>query len=236
MKEENARFGTFSSSENHKLIKSGRTKDAEFSQVGLTYIQEKRFERKLGKALTGETSAKPTSWGTFMEEFVFNKKIDMGYRLKSTDRLGHPTIKEWTGSPDTLRGDYVGDIKCPWTLKSFCEAVEALKIGVEKFKEVKPEWFWQLCSNAILTQKDKAEIIIYVPYLSELDEIREYADNYLGDQNKIAFINWAGDDELPHLLDKGDYKNINIFEFDVPQSDKDFLTERVQSAIKLLKT
>jgi len=234
MKEQNARHGTFSSSEIYKLVKTGRAKDANFYQTGLTYIQDKRFEQKLGKSLTGETSAKPTNWGKFMEIRVFDL-IDLSYRLDSERRLGHPTIKEWTGAPDTLRGEFVGDIKCPWTLKSFCEAIDALEESTEKFKEVKPEWYWQLVSNAILTGKDKAEIIIYVPYLSELEEIREMANNYDGDQNKIAFINWSEDEDLPHLLDGGEYKNINIFEFDVPQEDVDFLTERVEDAIKLLK-
>jgi len=209
--------------------------DDGFGADGLTYINEKRYERKLGRPLTGETNSKPTNWGSFLEEFVFKYKIDMSYKLDSKIRLGHPTIKEWTGAPDTLRGEFVGDIKCPWTLKSFCEGVEAAEKGYEEFKKVKPSWAWQLVSNAILTGKDKAEIIIYVPYLSELEAIREMADNYDGDQNKIAFINWSEDEDLPHLLEGKGYENINIFEFEVPQEDKDFLSNRVEQAIKLLK-
>jgi hypothetical protein len=229
----NQRFGNFSSSEIHKLTKPGRAKDAEFSAPGLTYIKEKSFELKLGRALSSEQGARATSWGTFVEERAF-KLLDMSYKLESKIRLAHPTVKHWTGAPDTIRREVVGDIKCPWTLKSFCESIEAMEKGVAEFKSVRPEYYWQLVSSAILTGKDKAEIIIYVPYLSELEEIREDANNYDGDQNKIAFINWAGDNELPYLIDGGHYKNLNKLEFEIPLEDKVFLTDRVELAIKLL--
>lgn len=229
----NKRYGNFSSSEIHKLIKTGRGKDAVFSSLGLTYIKEKRYELKLGRALSSEQGAKSTSWGTFIETRVFNL-LGLEYQLESTTRLGHDTIPHWTGAPDTIRPNIVGDIKCPWTLKSFCETVDAMEQGREAFKEVRPEYYYQLVSNAILTGSSKAEIIVYVPYLSELEDIREEANNYDGDQNKIAFINWAEDNQLPYLIEGNHYKNLNVLEFEIPQEDIDFLTERVKLAIELL--
>lgn len=229
---QNHRYGNFSSSEIHKLIKSGRGKNDVFSAAGLNYIQEKRFEKKLGRSLTSDQNSKPTSWGTFVESRVFNL-LDMSYQLESTTRLKHPTIEGWTGAPDTIRPNIVGDIKCPWTLKGFCELVDSFEVGAEAFKLAKPEYYWQLVSNSILTDSNKAEIIAYVPYKSELEAIREEADNYDGDQNKIAFINWAGDEELPYLIEGNHYKNLNIFEFEIPAEDKEFLTERVKLAIEL---
>jgi hypothetical protein len=243
----NQRFGTFSSSAAHKLIKLGSRKMTAdeliefkknnpkstkkncadgFSEAGLTYIKETGYELKLGRALGSEQGARATSWGTFVESIVFGK-LDLSYKLESQIRLAHKTVERWTGAPDTIRENVVGDIKCPWTLKSFCETVEAMEIGIEAFKELRPEYYWQLVSNAILTDSGKGEIIIYVPYLSELEPIREEANNYDGDQNKIAFINWAEDNELPYLPDGGHYKNLNKLEFDIPEEDKIFLTERI---------
>ncbi|MCK5642068.1 MAG: hypothetical protein KAJ19_14785, partial [Gammaproteobacteria bacterium] len=170
------RYGNFSSSEIWKIAKDGK-KGELFLKSGLTYIQEKRYELNLGRSLNSETSSKPTSWGTFLESRVFDL-LSMEYRLESTTRLAHPTIEHWTGAPDTLRDNFVGDIKCPYTLKSFCESVDAITSGLSEFKRVRPEYYWQLVSNGILADKTHAEIIFYVPYLSEIDAIRELANDY----------------------------------------------------------
>jgi hypothetical protein len=60
------------------------------------------------------------------------------------------------------------------------------------------------------------------------------ASNYDGDQNKIAWINWSEDNDLPFLVEGGHYKNLNIIRFEVPEFDKKLLTERVKEAGKLL--
>jgi hypothetical protein len=135
--------------------------------------------------------------------------------------------------PDTLRKDVVGDIKCPFSLKSYCTAVDSFG-DVEAFKKSKPDWYWQLVSNAILCDKARAEIIVYVPYLSELAEIREDCEMFDGNQNKVARFAFAEDDDLPYLIEGGHYKNVEIFEFEVPQEDKDLLTNRVKLAVQYL--
>jgi hypothetical protein len=74
-----------------------------------------------------------------------------------------------------------------------------------------------------------------MPYESELEEIREMAENYDGnDQWKYRFIAESHKSALPYLPNKGYYKNLNIFEFKVPEEDKKALTERVLMAIQLL--
>jgi len=45
--------------------------------------------------------------------------------------------------------------------------------GYEKLKEECPDIFWQLVSNAILCDKKKAELMLYVPYKDELKLIRD---------------------------------------------------------------
>ena len=70
-----------------------------------------------------------------------------------------------------------------------------------------------------------ALIVIYCPYEKDLEEIRKLASDEL--DSRFAFINWADDKELPYLVEDGDYTDLNVLEFEVPQEDKDFLTERV---------
>ena len=137
----------------------------------------------------------------------------------------------WSGAPDIISEDLSGDIKCPYTLKSFCEMVDIIETkDPEIFKAEKPEYYWQLVSNAILTGFDTALFVVYVPFEDELSIIRELAENYDGDQNKVAWIGWAQDSDLPYLVEDGIFKNINSWKFEVPQEDKDFLTRRVELA------
>lgn len=226
-------YGNFTSSEIHKLMSSNKAGDS-FGAPGLAYIQEKRFEIRLQRRLNTETTSRPTSWGNLVERRAFDL-LSMEYQLESTTNLKHPTIEGWTGTPDlrNIKQQAIGDIKCPFTLKSFCEMVDTFG-DVESFKKTKPEYYWQLVSNAIITDMPKAEIVVYCPYLIELDAIREMANNFEGDQNKVAWVNWANDSDLPYLIEGGYYKNLNTFTFDVPEADKQALTERVKMAIQLL--
>ena len=75
-----------------------------------------------------------------------------------------------------------------------------------------------------------------MPYLSELPTVRMMANNVpLDQQSKHYWIAFGNDDELPHLLDGGYYKNLNTIRFEVPEEDKRYLTQKVQDAGKLLK-
>ncbi len=75
-----------------------------------------------------------------------------------------------------------------------------------------------------------------MPYLKELQEFRECVQQMPQElMYKFFWIANGNDEELPHLLENGHYKNINIIRFEVPQSDKEFLTERVLEAGKLLQ-
>lgn len=232
------RTGCFSSSSIHKLVSSGRASKTktDLENTGRpfdTYIEEKLMEIRLGRQLENEINAKEVWWGKLVEPLVFGK-LGIEYDYESKTRYAHPTITHWNGMPDTMRPDVVGDIKCPFSLKSFCKAVDSFQVGVEAFKEAKPDWYWQLVSNAILCNVGRAESIVYVPYQSALPEIREATELFDGDQNKVARFNWATDDDLPYLVEGGYYKDLNIFEFEVPQADIDFLTARVEMAVEKL--
>ena len=246
-----SRIGNFTSSEIAALMTTSKDGKS-FGKPALTYIEEKNMERRLGRSLDSEQSAHPLTWGKLIEKRVFDL-LGLEYTLTSQETVQHPTISCWSGSQDGNKfdeGRTVIDIKCPITLKSFCQLVDGIYqcknslgvadgnmiiAGVRENHKDGEKYYWQLVSNAILTDSKYAELIVYVPYKSELEAIRELANNYDGaDQRKYAWINFAEDNELPYLIEGGYYKNLNIITFLVPEEDKILLTEKVLAAQKLL--
>lgn len=248
------RIGRFTSSEIAALMKGGTrpmaegellaykcsnpkgrrtTIDVTFGDKAMTYIQEKAMERRLGRALNDIATAKPLIWGKLLEQRAFDL-LGMEYSFISLDTIQHKELGEiWGGSPDGTKDNTVIDIKCPMTLKSFCQFADCKDI--QEIREKHPDgekYYWQLVSNSILTDSSHAELIIYLPYQSELKEIRELCEETDLHPNKVAWIAFAEDDDLPYLIDGGHYKNIYIFNFEVPQIDKDLLTSRVVEAGK----
>jgi hypothetical protein len=203
-----------------------------------TYVEEKVFETNLNRSLSADNNARPTAWGTLVEEQAFSK-MGLEYSLVSKERYYKGDY--WSGMPDLITDEVVGDIKCPWTLKSFCNVVKTIKNfnetkDLELFKKEHPEWYWQLVSNGILCKRDKAIFVVYCPYKEDLIDIKEMAESHLGDgSNRFAFITWAEDEDLPYLVKDGNYNDLNVMEFEIPQEDKDILTARVEMAIVELK-
>lgn len=231
------RIGRFTSSQIAALLSVGKDK-VSFGKPALTYIAEKNMERRLGRSLSIESNAHALTWGKLVERRVFDL-LGTEYQLTSQDTLPHPEYDFWSGSPDLIKhdeGQTVVDIKCPITLKSFCQFSDCKTI--EEVRENHPsgeDYFWQLVSNGIITGSKYAELIVYCPYQSELSDIRDMASNYDGDQNKVAWINWANDEDLPYLPDGGYYKNLHIIRFEIQEVNKALLTEKVIAASKLLK-
>lgn len=230
------RIGRFTSSQIYLLLTSDRT-GKEFGKPALEYIAEVNMERRLQRRLGTDTNSKPTSWGDLVERRVF-ELLPLQYTLSSAETIVHPDYDFWAGSPDGGKHDEgrtAFDIKCPFTLKSFCEAVDCKDEQEFRLKHsFGYKYYWQLVSNSILLNTTYAEMITYCPYKSELAEIKEMASNYDGDQNKIAWLNWATDDDLPWLPNDGYYKNLNILRWKVGDEDKHLLAEAVIKASKLL--
>ncbi len=236
-----ARIGSFTSSEIYNLLKKDRSGKG-FGVPALTYIEERNMALRLGRSLTTETNARPTTWGKCLEPLAF-QKLGFDYELVSDVTITHPDIPYWCGSPDIVvisspndRTGRVGDIKCPQTLKSFCQFVDCMDApnpieAIRANHSSGEQYYWQLVSNAILTNSDFAELIIYVPYRSDLDEIRLTAS----DNKAFKWIEYADDYELPWLIEGGHYQDLNVIRFHVPQSDKDLLTNAVIEAGKLLQ-
>lgn len=207
-------------------------------QAALTYIDECNWERRLGRCLTSESNARPLVWGNLLEALAFSK-LPFEYELISRDSIVHPDYPFWAGSPDIKKTNTVGDIKCPQTLKSFCQLVQPLYDGLEG--QVAIDWirdnhsdgekfYWQLVSNAILLNCEYAELVVYMPYESELPEVMRMA----ADKDECYWIFNANENELPYLIDGGYYQDINTIRFKVLEEDKMLLTECVRNGGQLL--
>lgn len=235
------RIGNFTSSDIYRLMSNGKAAGS-FGAPFYEYIEEKRMERRLHRSLTADVDARATSWGKLVEKRCFDV-LPIDYTLCSDVTLSHPEISYWKGTPDAVTTEAVADVKSPSTLKSFCQLVDPYydKTGkllhegltIEAVRENNKDgdkFFWQIVSNAILTGKNKGELIVYAPYQEELPDIRMLADG----KPEYYWIWSASDDQLPYLIYGGAYKNCNVIRFDILQRDKDALTERVLEAGKLL--
>ncbi len=253
-----ARVGNFTSSEIVALTTKGVAKDS-FGKPANTYISECNMERRLLRSISDECEARPLIWGKLCEVVAF-ERLGLEYSLNSQETIVHPTIPFWSGSPDGFKEDEgrtVIDIKSPMTLKSFCTMVDSIVMKeingvweVDDSKEAQEKsilnlrsnhkdgekYYWQLVSNAVLSNSRFAELIVFMPYKSELQDIRDMAHQQDGDViYKYYWIANGNDEELPHLIDGGWYKNINKIRFEVPTEDKEFLTDRVKRGGSMLQ-
>jgi hypothetical protein len=230
-----SRIGNFTSSEIYKLMTVDAKKTG-FGKPALTYILEKNIERRMGRSICIEAYSRAMAWGKLLERRVF-EFLEFGYELCSEITVVHPTIDYWSGSADVIMPKIkVGDIKC-YQPKNFALLYEVLeRQDLEAFRAEFSQEYWQLVSNAIIHNVPRAESILYMPYKSELEDIRDLASNYDEyDQWKYRFISEAPDEELSFLPDGGYYKNLMRFEFAVPKEDKDLLTQKVIEAGLMLE-
>lgn len=219
------RNGKITSSQAYRVMGTPKVKQ--------TYLEELEFSKRMKCSLTQETNARPTTWGKFVEKRVFDL-LPIEYKLTSKDTIQHPEIEHWCGSPDGVSKDAVFDIKCPYTRKSFAQLYKMIELNdVEYFKKNFDDYYWQLVSNAVLTNKDKGQLIIYLPYQKELDEIREMCQKNtdIELETKIFWIANSIDEDLPHQPNDSGYENLKIFTFDIPQSDKELLNETIKSIV-----
>ncbi len=238
------RVGNLTSSNAIKLFSEPTAAEAKkgviFGKGALTYIKERNHERRLGRSLNMEVSAKPTKWGKVGEMRVF-ELLPLEYTVVGDVTDLHPIYDFWSGSKDVCKNnnETVGDIKCPYTLASFCDLVHPLYEnlnGMDAMNVVRnthsegEKYYQQIVSNACITGAKYGELIVYMPYKSELEDIKFS----VLDDPEFMFIKWALDNELPFLPDGGYYKNLNTIRFEIPQSDKDILTKRMIEAGKLL--
>jgi len=192
------------------------------------------MERRLGCALEAESNAKPLVWGKICEGYV-NGLLGLEYILTSQETDVHPNYPYWVGSKDVIKHDVgktVGDIKAPSSRKSFCQLVDPLYSGLQgmdamnvirKTHKDGEKYYQQIVSNACINSCKYGELIVFMPYQSELKAIKELA----ADEDNGYYITNGADCELPYLIEGGYYKNLNIIRFEIPQADRDILEAAV---------
>lgn len=217
-----------------------------------TYIEKCIAERFFMQKLEDDIEVKAMSWGKLCEHIVHNK-LPNSYILQSDITYEHPIYSEWRGTPDgqKLIGnecDTITDIKCPLTRKAFYNLVKRLYhfdgVNVIKKKYVDhneiiqlirkdstegEKYYWQLVSNACILGAKYAELIVFMPYFEELEEIQKINAEL---EEPYWLVARAKEGELPFIMKERGIENINIIRFEVPQADKDFLEERVILAIE----
>lgn len=215
----NERIGKFTSSQVYRLMPKLRSGEPAASVK--TYIEEVAIEARLGRILNSAASGRPCQWGHALEPRVA-QMVEFEYEYCSDKTIVHPEYSCWAGTPDLIGKDKVADIKCPYTMKSFVQLTDIVLAGdKEALKKDFPEYFWQLVSNAILTNKQEAELIVYCPLKSELESIRDELSERddTDDQTELQWIFFAKDEALPYVIDGGYYKNLNRFPFSVDDAD-----------------
>lgn len=244
------RGGNFSSSEIYNLMEVDKSGN-DFGVPAKTYIRNKNAERRFGMFLNNETSSREISWGNLNEDRVFNL-LGLEYTLTSQETDVHPTIPFWCGSKDGTREiaeRTVIDIKAPFTRSSFYGLVLPLYLGFEGIEAMKcvrngfkynneqfpahkdgDKFYWQGVSNCIINNCNFFELIIYMPYASELADIYNSAK----DNPTCKWMDYVGENEIPYIPDNGYFRNINVIRFEVPQEDKDRLTTIILKAGTML--
>jgi hypothetical protein len=224
----------FTSSKIQALTTNGRVK-GEVGKPFNTYVKNVKMERKLKRRLDAPMWSKPTSWGNLCELYLYSEMLSLNYQPCHNVSIQHPTIECYSGTPDAVNHveNTVVDIKSPYTMRSFCTFAECDSIDdVRNMHDDGEKYYWQLVSNAILTGKDKAELIIYTPTEEEMPKLFEFVQE-LNDPD----FNWILNepmDRLPFIPKGSEYANVLYFIFRVPQVDKDLLLERINLAATLL--
>lgn len=236
------RVGRFTSSQIHKLMTNGDQKNGT-GKPFVTYVEEKRMERRLGRSLDLGKGNSSTAWGDLIEFFLFKEhrefKESFEYSLQSKTTLIHPSYEFWAGSPDLIVSgkkdiEKVAEVKC-YEPKKFCAYADALLLNdVGVLKKDFPQEYWQIVSNACILGVNCGEAILYMPYRKDLNAIREWIETTeLADEmHRYRYIAELDDHRLPYVPENSKYTDLVQFEFEVPEVDKKALTERVKLAEK----
>lgn len=246
------RIGRFTSSNIWKLTTKDRTGKS-FGAPALTYIEEKRAERSLGRSIDLGAVTNSLTWGKVMEYYCNKFHLDISYTLCSKQTLVHPKFKFWSGSPDFTKPKTTGDIKCNEPKRHYVLTMNLIKlkeglISLDEFKKEEKEVYWQVVSNCILTNNPIGEIIAYTPTYDQLNEIREdwEVDNFVSGLNKtlsehlevdFQYFHYLINKEfhnLPYIPKWSEFPNFTSTEFEVPTEDIIFLTKMVLEAESIL--
>jgi hypothetical protein len=216
----------FTSSKIHLLTKEG-TKKGTFGKPAITYIEEKYFEHLLGKSLDTDVNTFEIAWGKVIEQYVFDK-LPLNWRYEYDKRYLHLEYN-WSGAPDLVSTEAVGDVKCP-QYKRFVQL--SLCKSVEQLKEIAPEYYWQLVSNAILVGVKKASLFVFMPSINEALAIQTHIEQSELENESSLLMRQI--ERWPFIPENSLLKPMHEISFEIEQADIDFLTEKVKLAHEYL--
>jgi hypothetical protein len=199
--EKTKRIGKFSSSDIYRLMKKGVGDKP--SVDTLSYVREKQAEIFFDRSLNEGGKSRACTWGLACEAFLGESGALPGW---TQETYVHEELP-WCGSPDMFDKDVlnVGDCKAPMTLKN---AYELIRIKEEiELKRCRPEYYWQLMSNAALTGAKVCTLLVWVPDARDFERLRQFvASNDFDDPlanplginfNDLQFISYLDESELP---------------------------------------
>jgi hypothetical protein len=194
------RFGKFTSSENWKLLVSGKNKGDVFGETAKTYIKEKAVEI-LTQRRKEQFSARATDWGNEYEykavqeynRFYF---VDVEYFGSTNPKFFPcPEFEKYAGgSPDFLAGATVGEVKCPYDSVNHLDNL--LLRNVDEFKKLHKEYYTQIQFNIHCTGSEVGHFVSYdwrfqdekQLFILEIPKDKEHIELIL-DRLKIAIDN-----------------------------------------------
>lgn len=165
------KLGKFSSSEMHRLLKSGKKKDQLFGDGAMTYIYEKVAELMTHQAKEEITGLKAIEHGNANEYFALVAYMERTGRQVEYFGGGNPKFFPYNeysgGSPDFLAEDRGGEIKCPFVSSNHIEyIIHASKSGGSVhdtlwLKENHFDYFVQCQFNMMCCKRKKWDFISY---------------------------------------------------------------------------
>lgn len=243
MKDSPNRVARLTSSKIYPLTVSGKGLYG-FGAGAITYIKERIAEFELGRGVEPVIFKREMLWGKLWEPYV-NMILGFEYEMIVDKTTVHPNYPFWSGSQDfniNIEGKGIAELKC-YQLKNFHEYSRCLmQKNIDILKKNFSKEYWQIVSNSCINGTKYGEAIAFMPTEEMLLEMREKLENtdYIvkelkDDEFKYKFV-WESDLlDLPFIPKHSDFTNMTKFRFEVPQSDKDFLTERVEKAILLIE-
>ena len=157
------RWGKFTASEFHKLMKSGRGKDQLFGQVAMGYIFKKIDEQITSHDMDNGDFAgsKATEWGEYWETVArqeFEKKT--GFKVSEVGFL--PIAENMGGSPDgVIEGEAIIEIKCPFLTANHTENL--FLENENDLADAHEDYYIQMQVNMLAAKVDKGYFISYDP-------------------------------------------------------------------------
>lgn len=257
------RLRAFTSSECYRLIPKGKrnmtddelaqyridnpkskakTIEDGFTEAGMSYIMDKIYQTRMCAPVDSPDTGIASIWGLFCEKYVF-QSLPTEYELLGDVPHKHPIYGAfWVGSPDVKnhRLKATGEIKCPYTRRSFCKLVEPIYRGLKGIEAINyirenhsdgEKYYWQLVSNSCILGYDFAELIIFMPKESELEKLRDFLYCMKEDEQRKYHRLWMMEDErIPFIPESSEYQSMNKILFEIPDADKELCRVRITDA------